>query len=101
MIDLVLLGCGGNMPMPNRFLSSLFINYKGRKILIDCGEGTQVAIRRMGLGFKAIDLIFITHCHGDHVVVPDFNGHVNPPISPYPKIRGSSLSLVLLATAPP
>ena len=45
MIDLVLLGCGGNMPMPNRFLSSLFINYKGRKILIDCGEGTQVSMR--------------------------------------------------------
>lgn len=68
MIDISLLGCGGGMPMPNRNLSSLFINYKGRKILIDCGEGTQVAIRKMGLGFKAIDLILITHCHGDHIV---------------------------------
>ena len=38
MIDLVLLGCGGNMPMPNRFLSYLFINYKVIKILMDCGE---------------------------------------------------------------
>ena len=52
MIDLVLLGCGGNMPMPNRFLSSLFINYKGRKILIDCGEGTQVSMRMKNCGFK-------------------------------------------------
>ena len=35
MIDLVLLGCGGNVPMPNRNLSSLFINYRGKIILID------------------------------------------------------------------
>ena len=67
MIDLVLLGCGGNMPMPNRSLSSLFINYKGRKILIDCGEGTQVSMRMKNCGFKAIDLICITHLHGDHI----------------------------------
>ena len=66
MIDIVLLGCGGNMPMPNRFLSSLFINYKGRKILIDCGEGTQVSMRMKNCGFKNIDLICITHLHGDH-----------------------------------
>lgn len=66
MIDLVLLGCGGNMPMPNRFLSSLFINYNGRKILIDCGEGTQVSMRMKNCGFKNIDLICITHLHGDH-----------------------------------
>ena len=66
MIDLVLLGCGGNMPMPNRFLSSLFINYQGRKILIDCGEGTQVSMRMKNCGFKNIDLICITHLHGDH-----------------------------------
>ena len=68
MIDLVLLGCGGNMPMPNRFLSSLFINYKGRKILIDCGEGTQVSMRMKNCGFKNIDLILITHLHGDHII---------------------------------
>ena len=67
MIDLILLGCGGNMPMPNRSLSSLFINYKGRKILIDCGEGTQVSMRMKNCGFKAIDLICITHLHGDHI----------------------------------
>ena len=47
--------------MPNRFLSSLFINYKGRKILIDCGEGTQVSMRMKNCGFKTIDLICITH----------------------------------------
>ncbi|MBS5938378.1 ribonuclease Z [Clostridium sartagoforme] len=68
MIDLTLLGCGGGMPMPNRHLSSLFININGRKILIDVGEGTQVAIRKNNLGFKAIDIILITHVHGDHIV---------------------------------
>ena len=68
MIDLTLLGCGGNVPMPNRFLSSLFINYKGRKMLIDCGEGTQVAMKKYNCGFKTIDLILITHLHGDQII---------------------------------
>ena len=68
MIDLTLLGCGCNVPMPNRFLSSLFINYKGSKILIDCGEGTQVAMKKYNCGFKNIDLILITHLHGDHII---------------------------------
>ena len=68
MIDLTLLGCGGNVPMPNRFLSSLIINYKGRKMLIDCGEGTQVAMKKYNCGFKTIDLILITHLHGDHII---------------------------------
>lgn len=54
--------------MPNRHLSSLFINLSGRKILIDVGEGTQVAIRKNKLGFKSIDVILITHVHGDHIV---------------------------------
>lgn len=67
MVDLILLGCGGNMPMPNRYLSSLFINYMGRKILIDCGEGTQISMRMKNCGFKNIDLICITHLHGDHI----------------------------------
>ena len=68
LVDVSLLGSGGGMPMPNRFLSSTIINYKGRKILIDCGEGTQVSMRIIGSGFKAIDLICITHGHGDHIV---------------------------------
>lgn len=54
--------------MPNRHLSSLLINFRGRKILIDVGEGTQVAIRKNKLGFKSIDVILITHVHGDHIV---------------------------------
>lgn len=67
MVDLTLLGCGGNMPMPNRNLSSLFLSYKGKSILFDCGEGTQIAMRKYGTGFKDLDLILISHLHGDHV----------------------------------
>ena len=68
MVDLLLLGCGGGMPMPNRFLSAVLLSYKGRKILIDCGEGTQVSMRMANTGFKTIDIICITHIHGDHIV---------------------------------
>ena len=48
MIDVCLLGSGGMMPLPYRFLTSLMVRYNGRSILIDCGEGTQVALRRKG-----------------------------------------------------
>lgn len=68
MIEVALLGCGGGMPMPERYLSALLLNYSGRKILIDCGEGTQVSMRLLGWGFKTIDIICITHGHGDHIV---------------------------------
>lgn len=68
MIDICFLGTLGNIPLPNRHLASLLIKYNGRKILIDCGEGTQVAIRKIGWGFKNIDYIFITHAHGDHII---------------------------------
>ncbi|GAB6170427.1 ribonuclease Z [Clostridium carnis] len=68
MLDICLLGTGGGMPMPYRNLSATLLNYKGRKILIDCGEGTQVSMRMIGWGFKSVDIICITHCHGDHIV---------------------------------
>jgi ribonuclease Z len=68
LVDLALLGCGGGMPIPERYLSSLLINYKGRKVLVDCGEGTQVSMKILGWGFKSIDVICITHGHGDHIV---------------------------------
>lgn len=68
MIDIILLGTGGGMPTPGRNLSSVIFNYKGRKILIDCGEGTQVSMKIAKTGFKNIDIICITHWHGDHIV---------------------------------
>lgn len=68
MVDLTLLGCGGSMPTPDRYLSALLINYRGRKILVDCGEGTQVSMKISNSGFKTIDYICITHIHGDHII---------------------------------
>lgn len=68
MIDLVFIGTGGGMPTPERNLSSLLLNYKGHKILVDCGEGTQVSMKIARTGFKNIDIICITHGHGDHVL---------------------------------
>lgn len=68
MVDVCLLGCGGNVPTPNRNLTSLLISYKGKKILIDCGEGTQVSMKILGWGFKDISVICFTHYHADHVI---------------------------------
>lgn len=68
MVDITLLGTGGGMPTPYRFLSSLMINFKGHKVLVDCGEGTQVSMKMAGTGFKSIDYILISHCHGDHIL---------------------------------
>lgn len=67
MLDITLLGTGGGLPIPERFLSSMLVSYKGRKILIDCGEGTQVAMRKFNTGFKSLDIICISHVHGDHI----------------------------------
>ncbi|MGL4372525.1 MAG: ribonuclease Z [Turicibacter sp.] len=68
MLDVILLGCGGGMPMPERYLSATLITYRGKKLLIDCGEGTQVSMKLANTGFKSIDVICITHIHGDHII---------------------------------
>lgn len=67
MLDICLLGCGGMMPLPYRWLTSLMVRYNGSSLLIDCGEGTQVAIKEKGWSFKPIDVICFTHYHGDHI----------------------------------
>lgn len=68
MLDICLLGCGGSLPVPYRALTSLLLSCRGRKILIDCGEGTQVSMKLLGWGFKSIDVICFTHAHADHVL---------------------------------
>ena len=67
MLDLCSLGTGGMMPLPYRWLTSLMLRYNGSSLLIDCGEGTQIAIREKGWSFRPIDIICITHFHGDHI----------------------------------
>lgn len=67
MLDVCLLGTSGMMPLPNRWLTSLMTRYNGSSLLIDCGEGTQIAIKEKGWSFHPIDIICFTHYHGDHI----------------------------------
>src|SRR5262249_7795851 len=67
MIDVSLLGTGGTLPLPDRFLSSVLVRCGGQLTLIDCGEGTQVSLRKLGWGLKDIGTILLTHFHADHV----------------------------------
>ena len=67
MLDVCLLGSGGMMPLPYRWLTSLMMRFNGSNLLIDCGEGTQIAIKEKGWSFKPIDTICFTHYHGDHI----------------------------------
>ena len=67
MLKVTLLGTSGTMPLKNRWLSSCLVTYNGHSILIDCGEGTQIACKCSGNKFKPIDVICITHFHADHI----------------------------------
>ncbi len=67
MLDICLLGTGGMMPLPYRWLTSLMVRYKGMSMLIDCGEGTQIAMKEKGWSPKPIDIMCFTHYHADHI----------------------------------
>jgi ribonuclease Z len=67
MIDVALLGTGGMMPLPGRWLSSLLVRVNGAMTLFDCGEGTQIAWRQTGWGFRRLGAICISHTHADHI----------------------------------
>lgn len=67
MIDVCLLGTGGMMPLPDRWLSALLLRCEGHVILCDCGEGTQISWRYTNWGFRDLDTIALTHLHADHV----------------------------------
>ena len=67
MLEVCLLGTGGMMPLPHRWLTSLMARYNGKSILIDCGEGTQIALKEKGWSPKPIDIICFTHFHADHI----------------------------------
>lgn len=67
MLDVCLLGTSGMMPLPGRWLTALMTRLNGSSLLIDCGEGTQIAIREKGWSVNPIDTICFTHYHGDHI----------------------------------
>ena len=67
MLDICLLGTGGMMPMPHRWLTSMLARCEGVNLLIDCGEGTQIAMKKKGWSPKPIDIMCFTHFHADHI----------------------------------
>lgn len=67
MLDVCLLGTGGMMPLPYRWLTSLLLRHNGSSLLIDCGEGTQIAMKEAGQTAKPIDIMLFTHYHADHI----------------------------------
>ena len=67
MLDICLLGTGGMMPLPYRWLTAMMARCDGSSLLIDCGEGTQIALKEKGWSPKPIDVICFTHYHADHV----------------------------------
>jgi ribonuclease Z len=67
-MDCVVLGTGGMMPMPLRLTTSVLVRREGRMLLFDAGEGIQLALKKGGLGIRALDAVVITHLHADHVL---------------------------------
>ena len=64
--ELNILGCGSALPTTRHFSSSQVINLRDKLYMIDCGEGTQIQLRRSKLKFSRLNHIFISHLHGDH-----------------------------------
>lgn len=67
MLDVCLLGTAGMMPLPDRWLTSMLLRYNGTSILVDCGEGTQIALREAGFSPNPVSYICFTHYHADHI----------------------------------
>jgi ribonuclease Z len=73
MLDVCLLGTAGTIPLPRRRLSATLVRVGGSLVLLDCGEGTQVALRERGWGLRRLKAILITHTHADHILgLPGF-----------------------------
>ncbi len=66
-LELFVLGCGGMMPLPGRHLTSVLLRREGELFMFDCGEATQISLKRLNLKWKKISVILISHTHADHV----------------------------------
>lgn len=67
MLDVCLLGTGGTMPLKHRWLTAAVFRQNGHSLLIDSGEGTQIAMKMAGFTFKPLDVLCVTHFHADHL----------------------------------
>ena len=67
MLTITLLGTAATMPLPDRALTAAVAECGGHSLLLDCGEGTQIAARRAGVNLMKLDAICLTHYHGDHI----------------------------------
>jgi len=64
--SLTILGCGSALPTRKNFPSAQLLEIRDKQFLIDCGEGTQIRMRQMGMKTNRLGHIFISHLHGDH-----------------------------------
>lgn len=64
--SVTILGCGSATPTLRHNPSAQLVTYRQQAMLIDCGEGTQLQLRRYGCSFAKISHIFLSHLHGDH-----------------------------------
>jgi ribonuclease Z len=67
MPEITLIGTGGMMPLKDRWLTSCYIEHNGKAVLVDCGEGTQIALAEYGCKISRIEILLITHVHADHI----------------------------------
>lgn len=65
-MKLTILGCNAATPRKNAQTTAQLLEINGQMVLIDCGEGTQIQLRKLGIKFARIQHIFISHLHGDH-----------------------------------
>ena len=63
---LYILGCGSALPTPRHYATSQIVELRDKQFMVDCGEGTQIQLRRSRIGFNKIRAVFISHLHGDH-----------------------------------
>jgi ribonuclease Z len=68
MFDLTFLGTSASVPSADRNHPGLLVEADGRRIMVDCGEGTQRQLLRSGAGFRRLDRLLLTHGHFDHVL---------------------------------